>query len=93
VAKKLPNPELGMHYNGLNQFRLEALGHKLQGLLVGGTDHLGNEEWEMIVLVDGGTLATGHYPTIKEARKGADRFVAGHLINLLTEWVEKANID
>ena len=90
MAKAQKNYELGMHYN-FNQFRLEALGHKLQGLLVGGTDHLGNEEWEMLVIVDGGVLATGQYPTIKEARKGADRFVKGHLINLLTEWVEKAS--
>jgi hypothetical protein len=79
-----------MHYT-FGPFRLEALGHKLQGLLVGGTDHLGNEEWEMIVLVDGGELARCSYPTIKEARTGADRFVKGHLINLLTEWVRKAS--
>jgi hypothetical protein len=53
MAKAQKNYELGQHYN-FNQFRLEALGHKLQGLLVGGTDHLGNEEWEMLVIVDGG---------------------------------------
>ena len=84
------NYELGMHYN-FNAFRFEGLGHKVQGLLVGGTDHLGNEQWEMLVIVDEGVLARCPYPILKEARKSADRFVKGHLINLITEWAESVS--
>ena len=77
------NYELGQHYS-FNAFRLEALAHKVQGLLVGGTDHLGNEQWEMLVIIDEVVQARCSYPTIKEAREGADRFAKGHLVNLLT---------
>jgi hypothetical protein len=45
----------------------------------------------MIALADGEELARCSYPTLTEARTGADRFVKGHLINLLTEWVRKAS--
>jgi hypothetical protein len=96
MAKKLSdqpktgpkNYELGQHYN-FNAFRFEGLGHKVQGLLVGGTDHLGKEQWEMLVIIDEVVQARCSLPTLKEARKLADRFVKGHLINLITDWAQK----
>jgi hypothetical protein len=85
-----PNGELGQHYN-FNAFRFEGLAHKIQGLIFNDSNHLGNEHWTFMVLVDGVVRAETHCPTLKEARKDADRFVKGHLINQLCEWAGRVN--
>ena len=80
-----PNYELGQHYN-FNAFRFEGLGHKVQGLVVGGTDHLGKEEWSFMVLVDGYVQAQCGCSSLAEAWRTSDEFQRGHLVNSVLEW-------
>jgi hypothetical protein len=80
-----PNYELGQHYN-FNAFRFEGLSHKMQGLIVGGTDHLGKEEWTFMVLIDNYVQAQCPCSSLEEARRTSEGFQRGHLVNSVLEW-------
>jgi|GraSoi_2013_60cm_1033757.scaffolds.fasta_scaffold05444_6 hypothetical protein len=92
-SKIKPTTNDGDHIrNNWIMHRFEGLGHKF---IVRVWEDLwqpegGASRWQIEALFDGSVAAQGSAATDREARKFADRFFKGHMVNQIAGWAEES---